>query len=124
MIRLKFLGKQWLRTCNKLYLSPLVCINPEPLSFITGNTNIDFPSSDLPRSPPIAPGLSVGTEMTVFSCEIPLNLFAIKLVLTFINSNLTVGQVEGPVEGAVDFLQHPYPTLTGSCFLQICIFYF
>jgi len=61
--------------------------------------------------------------MTV-ACEIPLNLFAIKLTLIFINSNLTVDQVEGPVKGVVDFLQHPSPILTGSCLLQISIFYF
>ena len=67
--------------------------------------------------------MAVGTEMT-FACEIPLNLFAIKLILTFINPNLSVDQVEGPVEGAVDFLQHPSPILTGSCLLQISIFYF
>ena len=46
-------------------------------------------TSCLPTSPPIAPVLniglvSVGTEMTV-ACEIPLNLFAMKLMLTFIN---------------------------------------
>ena len=85
-------------------------------------------SSHLPTSPPIAPVLnvglvSVGTEMTA-ACEIPLNLFAIKLILTFINSNLTVDQVEGPVEGAVDILQHPSPILAGSCLCKISIFYF
>jgi hypothetical protein len=42
--------------------------------------------------------------MTV-ACEIPFNLFAIKLILTFINSNLAVDHVEGPLQGAVDFLQ-------------------
>jgi len=63
----------------------------------------------------------VGTEMTV-ACEIPLKLFAIKMILTFINSNLTADQVEGPVQEA-DLLQHP-PILTGSCLLQISIFYF
>ena len=117
MIKLKSLGKEWLSVCNKFYLFPLVCINPKPLSFIIGNTDIDFLGTHLPTPPPIAPGLnvdvvSVGTEMTV-ACEIPLNLPAIKLMLTFIDSNLTVDQVEGPVKGAVDFLQHPSPTLTG-----------
>ena len=63
------------------------------------NTDIDVLSSHLPASPPIAPVLNVGSvligpEMTV-ACEIPLTLFAIKLLLTFINSNLTVNQVEG-----------------------------
>ena len=62
-------------------------------------TEIDFLSSHLPTSPPIVPVLnvglvSVGTEMTA-ACEIPLNLFAIKWMLTFINSNLTVDQIEG-----------------------------
>jgi len=87
--------------------------------------NIDFLSSHLPTSQPIAPVLNVGlsTEMTV-ACEIPLNVFAVTLILTFVNSNLTVDQVEGPVEGAVNFLQHPPPILTGSYLLQICIFYF
>jgi len=123
-MRLKSLGKELLSTRNKFYLSPLVCINPKPLSFIIGNTDIDFLSPHLPTSPPIAPvnvGLvSVGTEMTV-ACEIPLNLY-IKLILTF--TNISVDQVEGPVQGAVDFLQHPFPSLTGSCLLQISIFYF
>ena len=59
--------------------------------------------------------VSLGMEMTV-TCEIPFNLFAMKLTLDFINSNLTVDQVEGPVQGAVGFLQHPSPILTGSCF--------
>ena len=90
-------------------------------SFIIGNTDIDILSSHLPTSSPIAPVLneglvSVGTEMTV-ACEIPFNLFAIKLILTFINSCLTVNQIEGPVQGAVDFLQHPSPISTGSCLL-------
>ena len=61
--------------------------------------------------------------MTV-ACEIHLNLFAIKLLLTFINSNLTGDQVAGPVQGAVDFLQHSSPILTGSSLLQISTFYF
>ena len=65
----------------------------------------------------------MGTEMTV-ACEIPLNLFATKLMLMFIISNCTVDQVEGTVERAVNFLQHPSPILTGSCLLQISIFYF
>ena len=58
------------------------------------------------------------------ACEIPLNLFAIKLILTFINSDLSVDQVEGSVQEAVDFLQHAYPILIGSCLLQISILYF
>jgi hypothetical protein len=66
------------------------------------------------------PNVDLGTEMTV-TCEIFLNLFAIKL--TF-NPNLTVDQVEGPVQGAVDFLEQPSPILTGSCLLQISLFYF
>ena len=125
---MKSLGKEWLSTCNKFYLSPLVCIYPKPLSFFIGNTDIDFLSSHLPTSPPIAPVLnvglvSVGTEMTA-ACEIPCNLFAIKLILNFINSNLTVDQVEGPAEKPVDILQHPSPILTGLCLLKIFIFYF
>ena len=118
----------WLSACNEFYLFPLVCINPKPLSFIIGNTNIDAQSSHLPTSPPIAPVLNVGpvsadTEMTV-ACEIPLKLFTMKLIFTFINSNLTVNQVEGLVEGAIDILQHSSPILTGSYLLQIFIFYF
>jgi hypothetical protein len=113
---------------NKFCLSPVVCINPKPPSFIIGNTDIDFLSSHLPTSPPIVPVLnvglvSVGAKMTV-ACEKPLNLFAIKLILTFIDSNLSVDQVEGSVQGAVDFLQHPSPILTGLRLLQISIFYF
>ena len=128
MIGLKSLGKEWLSACNKICLSPLVCINPKPLSFIIGNTDIDLLSSHLPTSSPIAPVLSVGlasvgTKMAV-ACEIPLNLFAIKLILTFINSNPSVDQVEGLMQGADDFLQHLSPILPGSCLLQICIFYF
>ena len=122
---MKSLGKEWLSTHNKFYLSPLVCIDPKPLSFVLGNTDIDFLSSHLPTSPPVAPvlNLGLGTEMTVAS-EIPLNLFSIRLMVTFINANLTVDQVEGPVQGAVHLLQHSSPILTGSCFLQISIFYF
>ena len=110
--------------CNKLYLPPLVCIILRLLSFIIGDSDVDFLSSHLPTSPPIAPVLnvglvSVGTEMTV-ACEISLNLSAIKLTLTFIDSDLTVGQVEGPVES----LQQPSTILTGSCLLQISVFYF
>ena len=60
--------------------------------------------------------------MTVAS-EIPLNLFAIKLILTFIILNLTADQV-GSVQGEVNFLQHSSSVLTGSCLLQISIFYF
>ena len=59
--------------------------------------------------------VSVGAEMTV-PCEIPLNLFAIQLILTFINLKFPVDQVEGPVQ-AIDYLQHPSPILTGSCLL-------
>jgi hypothetical protein len=67
---------------------------------------------------------SVGMEMMV-TCEIHFNLFAIKLTLNFINSNLlTVDQVEGPMQGAVDFVEQPSPILTGSCLLQISIFSF
>ena len=100
----------------------------QTLSFIIGNTDIDILSSHLPTSPPIAPVLnlglaSVGTEMTV-ACEIPWNFFAIKLILIFINSCLTVDQIEGPVQGAVDVWQHPSPILTGSCLPQTSIVYF
>ena len=88
----------------------------------------DFLSSHLPTSSSIAPivdvGLvSVGTEVTV-ACETVLNLSAIKLLLTSINSNLTADQVEGSVQGAVNFLQHSSPILTGPSLLQISIFYF
>ena len=55
--------------------------------------------------------------------EIPLNLFAIKLILTFINSHLSVDQVEHSVQRAVDFLQNPSPILIGSCLLEISLFY-
>ena len=128
VIRLRSLPKEWLSAHNNFYLSPLVCISPKPLLFIVVNTDIDSLSSHLPTTPPIAPVLNVGlvsagTEMTVAS-EIPLKLFPMKLILTFINSNLTVDQVEGPVEGAVVFLQHPSPILTGSCLPQISIVYF
>ena len=122
------LGVEYLTTCNKLYLSPVVCVHTKRLSFTVGNTDIDILSSYLPTSPSIASDLNVGlvsadTEMTV-ACGISLNLFAINLVLTFINSYLTVDQIEGPVQGAVDSLQHPSPTSTGLCLLQIFIFYF
>ena len=60
----------------------------------------------------------MGTEMAV-ACEIPL--FPIMSMLTFINSNITVGQVEGPVQGAVDISSH---IITGSSLLQVSIFYF
>ena len=128
VVSLKSQVKVWLSTRNKFYLSLLVCINPKPLLFIIGNTDIDFLSSRLPTSPPIAPVLhvglvSVGTEMTV-ACEIWLNLLAINLMLTFINSNLTADQVEDCVEGAINSLQHPASILTGSCLLQLSIFYF
>jgi hypothetical protein len=122
VIRLKSLGKECLSACNKFYPSRLVCINLKPLSFIIVNSDIDFLSSP---STPITPVLSVGlgTEMTL-ACEIPLDLFAIKLILTFINSNLTADQVEGSVQGVVDLLQHSSSILTGSSFLQISIFSF
>ena len=128
VIRLMSMRVGWLSPRIEFYLLPLVCNNPNPLSFMIGNTDIDAPSSHLPTSPPISPVLNVGltsarTEMTA-ACEIPLNLFAIKLILTFINPNCTAGQVEGPAGGAVNFLQHPSPILTGSCLLQISIFYF
>ena len=85
---MKSLGKESLSAHNRFYLSPMVCINSNPLSFIIGNTDIDFLNPHLPTSPPIAPVLnvglvSVGTEMTV-ACEIPLNL-SIKLILTLIS---------------------------------------
>ena len=120
MIRFESTGKERLSACSKFYLSPLVCINPKPQSFIIANTDLDFLGSHWHTPPPVAPVLSVGlvsasTEMTV-ACEIPLNLFASKLILTFINFNLSADQVEGPVERAVDFLQHPC-ILTGSCLL-------
>ena len=54
----------------------------------------------------------VGTEMTAAS-EISLNLFAIKLILTFIIFNLSVDQVDGLVQGADNLLQHISPILTG-----------
>ena len=65
----------------------------------------------------------VDTEMTD-ACKMSLNLFAIKLILTFINCCNSVDEVEGPVQGAVDILQHPSSILTGSCLLQISVFYF
>ena len=65
----------------------------------------------------------VGTEMPA-ACEMPLSLFAIKLILTFINVNLSVDQVEGLVQGADDFLQHTSCILTGLYLLQISIFFF
>ena len=121
------MGVGMLRPCVEFYLLPLVCINPKPLSFIIGNTDIDAPSSHLPTSPLIAPVLNVGpvsadTEMT--ACEIPLWQFALKLILIFINLNSTVNQVEGCVEGAIDSLQYSSSILTGSTLLQIFIFYF
>ena len=121
MIRLKFLGKEWLSTQSRFYLSPLVCIDLRPLSFIIGNTNIDSPSSHLPISAPIASVLNVGVDSVGVGMnvarEIPLNLFSIMLMLTFINCNITVGQVEGPA----DISSHIF---TGSSLLQISIFYF
>ena len=91
------------------------CVNLRPLSLIIGNTDIDFLSSHLPTSAPIASVLNVGLDsvgagMTV-ACEIPLSLFSIMLMLTFIDCNLTVGQVEGPVKGVVDISSHIF---TGS----------
>ena len=122
------MGVEWLSPCTEFYLLPLVCINPKLLSFIIDNTNIDAPSSHLPTPPPIAPVLNVGLmsagmEMTAAS-EIPLNLFAIKLILTFIHSKLIDNLVEGPVEGAVDILQCSSPIVTGSCLLQTFLFQF
>ena len=125
VIRLKFLGKDRLSAQSRFYLSPLVCVSLRPLSHIIGNTYIDFPSSHLPTSAPIAPVLNVGLDSVGVGmdvpCEIPLNLFSIMLMLTFINSPLTVGQVEGAVQGAVDMSPHIF---TGSSLLQISIFYF
>ena len=122
------MGVGWLSPCIEFYLLPLVCINPKPLSFIIGNTNIDAPSSHLPTSPPIAPVLNVGLVSagaeTTAACEMLLNLFALELILMFIHSNLTVNLVEGPVEGAVDILQHSSLLLTGSCLLQTFLFQF
>jgi len=94
VIRLMSPGMDWLSAHNKFYMSPLVCINPKPLSSITGNTDIDFLSSHLPTSPPISPVLNVGllsgdTQMTA-ACEIPLNLFPIKLMLT---SSILISQL-------------------------------
>ena len=120
------LGVEWLTAHNKFYLSSLVCIHPKPLSCIVSNTDIDILSTYLPTSPPIAPVLNIvsaGTEMTV-ACEISLNLFVINVILNFINSYLTVDQIEGPMQGAANFLQHPSPILTGSSLLQISMFYF
>jgi len=37
VIKLVSLGVEWSSTRNKFYLSPLVCINPKPLSFIIHN---------------------------------------------------------------------------------------
>ena len=110
---------------SRFYPSPLVCVDLRPLSFIIGNTDIDFPSSDLLTSVPIASVRNVSLDsvsagMTI-ACEIPLNLFAIMLMLTFIDSDLTVGKVEGSVQGAVDISSHIF---TGSSLLQISIFYF
>ena len=127
MIRLKSLGEGWLSAPNKFYLPPPVCINLKSLSFIIGNADVDLLSSYLPTSPPIAPALNIGlvstgTKMSI-ACEIPQPV-AIKLLLTFINFNLTVDQVEGPVQESVDFLHHPSPLLTGTCLLHIFIFYF
>ena len=117
-------GKESLSAQSRLYLSPLVCVNLRPLSLIIGNTDIDFPSSHLPTAAPIASVLNVGLDSVsaarTVAREIPLNLFSIMLMLTFINSNLTVGQVEGPVQGAVNTSSPIFP---GSSLLQISIFY-
>ena len=82
-------------------------------------------SSHLPTSAPIAPVLNVGLDSVAVgmnvACEIPLKLCFIMLMLTLINSNLTVGQVEGSVQGVVDMSSHIF---TGSSLLQISIFYF
>ena len=120
------LGVECLTVCNKFYLCPVVCVHPKSPSSI--NTDIGILSSYLPTSPPIATVLNVGlvsadTEMTV-ACEISLNLFAINLIPTFINSYLTVDQMEVPMQGVVNFWQHPSSILTGSCLLQISTFYF
>ena len=130
VIRFKSLGKERVSTCNMFCLPPLVCINLRLLSFVMSDSDIDFLSSHLCNSPPITPIPKVGlvsgrteTETTV-ACEIPLNLFAMELTLSFIDSNPTVDQVEGLVQGAVDFLEQPSSILTGSCLLQISIFYF
>ena len=61
----------------------------------------------------------MGVEMNV-ACEITLNLFSVVLMLTFIDFNLTVGQVEGPVQGVVDISSHIF---TGSSLLEISMFY-
>ena len=87
-------------------------------------TDIDFLSLKLSTSPPIAPVLNVvDTEMTD-ACKMSLNLFAIKLILTFINCNILVDEVEGPVQGAVDILPNPSVIMTGSCLLQISVLNF
>ena len=118
MIWLKFLWKGRLSAQSRFYLSPLVCVDFRPLSFIIGNTNIDFPNSHLPTSAPIASVLNVGLDsvgagMSV-ACKIPLNLFSVMLMLTLIDSYLTVGQVEGPLQGAVDISSDIF---TGSSLL-------
>ena len=98
----------------------------KPLLLTIDTTDIDALSSHLPTLPAIAPVLNVDpvsadTEMT--ACEIPLWQFAIKLILIFINLNLTVNQVECCVEGAIDILQCSSPILTGSYLLQIFMSY-
>ena len=62
---------------------------------------------------PVSTGLH---EMTV-AREMPLSLLTIKLILTLINSNLSVDQVDGPVQRAGGFLQHPSSILIGSSLL-------
>jgi hypothetical protein len=111
-----------------LFLFPLVCIHPKPLLFITNDSDIGLLNSHPPT--PISPlfasvmdaGLmSVDTEMTV-ACKI--QPVCIKLTLSLINSDLAVDQAEGPLQEAVDCLQHSAPILTGSCSLQIYMFCF
>ena len=49
------------------------------------------------------------------------SICSVMLMLTFSDSNFTVGQVEGLVQGVVDISSD---ILTGSSLLQISIFYF
>ena len=108
---------------SKLFLSPVVCIHPEPLLFIINNPDIGLPSSYPSTSPLIASvmeaGLmSVDAEMTV-ACEI--QPACITLTSSLINSDLAVDQAEGPLQEAVDYLQQSSP---GSSSLQIYLFSF
>ena len=75
-------------------------------------------SPNLPTSPSIAPVMNVVDAEMTDACEMFLNLFAIKLILSFINCYISVDEVEGPVQGAVDILQHPSSIVTGSCLLK------